>query len=41
MKPAGREALCVEREPGLDAPVPGHRVRCWLHLPAPTEAGAP
>jgi oligopeptide/dipeptide ABC transporter ATP-binding protein len=41
MKPAGREALCVEREPGLDAPVPGHRVRCWLHLPSPTEAGAP
>ncbi len=36
-KPAGREALCLGSEPALDAPVPGHRLRCWRHLP--TEAG--
>jgi len=40
MKPAGREALCTEEEPGLDAPVPGHRVRCWRHLRHPSEATA-
>ncbi len=36
-KPAGREELCAAREPELEAPAPGHRVRCWRHLP--TEAG--
>jgi oligopeptide/dipeptide ABC transporter ATP-binding protein len=36
MKPPGREHLCDE-EPGLDAPVPGHRVRCWRHLRHPSE----
>lgn len=41
MKPPGREALCTEEEPGLDAPVPGHRVRCWRHLRHPSETGAP
>jgi len=40
-KPSGREHLCTSEEPGLDAPVPGHRVRCWLHLRHPSEAGAP
>jgi peptide/nickel transport system ATP-binding protein len=40
MKPAGRERLCTEEEPGLDAPVPGHRVRCWRHLRHPSEATA-
>jgi oligopeptide/dipeptide ABC transporter ATP-binding protein len=40
MKPAGREQLCTESEPGLDAPAPGHRVRCWRHLRHPSE-GAP
>ena len=39
MKPAGREHLCAE-EPGLEAPVPGHRVRCWRHLRHPSEGGA-
>lgn len=34
VKPAGLEARCGEQEPELVAPVPGHRVRCWLH-PAP------
>jgi oligopeptide/dipeptide ABC transporter ATP-binding protein len=37
MKPAGREQLCSDYEPGLDAPVPGHRVRCWRHLRHPSE----
>jgi oligopeptide/dipeptide ABC transporter ATP-binding protein len=41
MKPPGREHLCTEDEPGLDAPVPGHRVRCWRHLRHPSEGGAP
>ncbi len=40
MKPAGREHLCAE-EPGLDAPVPGHRVRCWRHLRHPSEGAVP
>jgi peptide/nickel transport system ATP-binding protein len=39
MKPPGREHLCDE-EPGLDAPVPGHRVRCWRHLRHPSEGAA-
>ncbi len=39
VKPAGREHLCTEDEPGLDAPVPGHRVRCWRHLRHPSEGG--
>ncbi len=37
VKPPGREHLCTEEEPGLDAPVPGHRVRCWRHLRHPSE----
>jgi peptide/nickel transport system ATP-binding protein len=41
MKPPGREYLCDREEPGLDAPVPGHRVRCWRHLRHPSEGGAP
>jgi peptide/nickel transport system ATP-binding protein len=41
MKPAGAEALCGEQEPGLEAPVPGHRVRCWRHLPPPAPAAQP
>jgi oligopeptide/dipeptide ABC transporter ATP-binding protein len=41
LKPAGREHLCTEYEPGLDAPVPGHRVRCWRHLRHPSEGGSP
>jgi peptide/nickel transport system ATP-binding protein len=40
MKPAGRESLCTEEEPRLDAPVPGHRVRCWRHLQHPSERSA-
>ena len=40
MKPPGREHLCDAEEPGLDAPVPGHRVRCWRHLRHPSEGGA-
>jgi oligopeptide/dipeptide ABC transporter ATP-binding protein len=41
VKPPGREHLCTEDEPGLDAPVRGHRVRCWRHLRHPSEEGAP
>jgi oligopeptide/dipeptide ABC transporter ATP-binding protein len=41
MKPAGREALCDEREPELLAPLPGHRVRCWLHPAPDAPAGTP
>ncbi len=33
MKPAGGEAECAEREPELLRAAPGHRVRCWRHLP--------
>src|SRR5262249_7745566 len=40
MKPAGREHLCAE-EPALEAPVAGHRVRCWRHLRHPSEGAAP
>jgi peptide/nickel transport system ATP-binding protein len=40
MKPAGEEALCSDLEPGLEAPVPGHRVRCWRHLPRPQPPSA-
>jgi len=40
LMPAGREHLCIEDEPGLDAPIPGHRVRCWRHLRHPSEGGA-
>jgi peptide/nickel transport system ATP-binding protein len=40
MKPAGREAQCDEREPELLAPLPGHRVRCWLHPAPDAQAGA-
>jgi oligopeptide/dipeptide ABC transporter ATP-binding protein len=39
MKPAEREHLCTEEEPGLDAPVAGHRVRCWRHLRHASEEG--
>jgi oligopeptide/dipeptide ABC transporter ATP-binding protein len=40
VKPAGREQLCTEAEPGLEAPVPGHDVRCWRHLQHPSEKEA-
>jgi oligopeptide/dipeptide ABC transporter ATP-binding protein len=40
VKPAGREHLCTADEPGLDAPIRGHRVRCWRHLRHPSEGGA-
>jgi peptide/nickel transport system ATP-binding protein len=41
MKPAGREHLCTEDEPRLDAPIRGHRVRCWRHLRHASEKEAP
>jgi oligopeptide/dipeptide ABC transporter ATP-binding protein len=40
VKPAGREHLCTEAEPGLEAPIPGHAVRCWRHLHHPSEKAA-
>jgi oligopeptide/dipeptide ABC transporter ATP-binding protein len=39
MKPGGQEQLCLEKEPGLDTVLAGHRVRCWRHLPHPSERG--
>jgi oligopeptide/dipeptide ABC transporter ATP-binding protein len=39
MKPEGRESLCTEEEPRLEAPIAGHRVRCWRHQEPPLVEG--
>jgi oligopeptide/dipeptide ABC transporter ATP-binding protein len=41
LKPAGREHLCTDAEPGLEDPKAGHAVRCWRYLEHPSERAAP